>query len=321
MRFILTTLALATYAIAANEETPLRQDGDHEMIGIDSRRIIQSENTGIETGLPSSRYDSNLNLPFRNINARPSVDVDEDLAANLTDNPELLGNNNLIFSSPFLEWYSSHSATSWHVIGHFIPFAQFFIKSGATGLMTYSQFAYEDQTLYAEYALQLGLVANALDMIEVFIDKVVIVRENQALTYAKMNKELEERERNPQSVYFINNKPASEYQIFFSPFLENFYSNSAVWQNVLWDNVGVWSIISASLAYSLIGWSSIESNPQVQRQYILAGTLLSFASAALALLAKKLKVEVTDTETKVSNLRAYRLDQRRIAMMQAPSQV
>ncbi len=218
----------------------------------------------------------------------------------------LLGNQDITFSTPCLERYSKASAIGWNFLYSWLKDLEYFAIASATGLTTCANFFKSDtQVKFVVYAIQLHIVASILLKLHAYSEKVMPVREKQALAYEKQNKLNLIKEADNISPILINGVDASKNEeVFSTPCMAGYYGCVAVGLNILWDQIGVLYIICDAFAGSILNYTQLLDEKE-RAKYVVVATLFGVAGAFFHSYAKHLEKKTKIIEKKAENASNY----------------
>lgn len=213
----------------------------------------------------------------------------------------LLGNQSIIFATPFLEKYTKISVLCWNIANVLFEDMEALTHGIATGLIAYSgALQNSEQSTFASLAIQMGLIAHAMQKLSSFSSKVIPIREKQALGYQQMNR----LNRNHASIHDLTilRLSASQDSVTDSEYstknLEKLYTFCAVFKNIAWDQLGVYVILLQTGTYSLVNWGNTMNNPKLKHRLLVYAIFCSIAGTFLQYYVKHLSKSVPKVEHK-----------------------
>lgn len=235
-----------------------------------------------------------------------SDDTKSDVTSHGSIDSVLLGNQDITFSTPGLERYAKGSAIVWNFLYSWLKDLEYFAIASATGLATCANFfKSETQVKFVVYAIQLHIVASILLKLHAYSEKVVPVREKQALAYEKQNKLNRIKEADCTSPILINGVDASKNEeVFSTPCMAGYYGCVAVGINILWDQIGVLYIICDAFAGSILNYTQLLDDKE-RAKYVVVATLFGVAGAFFHSYAKHLEKKTKIIEKKAENAASF----------------
>jgi hypothetical protein len=254
--------------------------------------------------------------------------------------PELVGNRKVAYASPFLEKYTQFQVVFWNTtepIFDMLKLTSNIAYSLFATVMVADVSQSEFLRLFVVEAMQCLILQLTFCELSDLAKKIIPIVEKNVLFQAQINA----RNRTEDSLFKLSNQAnlrengqtlkltqpldqimedgelktdqievenpiSSDFNRndhdIKSDFLENFYSNLACAQNVIWYNCGFYTIMFRSISASSLIWSIVypEHNPDL----VFIAALFAFASGSTQLCAKFLSKNTLLTEQKQLFFRA-----------------
>ena len=255
------------------------------------------EMTAVTTSPP---IESDTLLDNKSITAR-GFTYERTASTRNSIDPVLFGNTEISFSNPTLEYYTKKSAICWNFIYSWLEDLEYLFLSAGTGLTVCTQFVKNDyKTQFVVYAIQASMVANTLHKFHSFAQKVVAIREKQALMYEAHNALNKQRDEDQNAKIFINGIEASKNkEVFASKGLASYFNCCATCRNIMWDQVGAFAILCEASSSSILNFSQtvdVSKRPG----YFLVATLFGLAGTFFHSYAKILANKTKEAEKKAN---------------------
>lgn len=259
------------------------------------------EGEGQEAGSPPAQISpsSLAPIPQQTLQFGPIQTQESDSGDTFAS--EFFGNKQVVFSTPFLERYARCSAVTWNILATGISDAEALLHAAGVAMIACSGAMPQNlQKDFAIYAVQIAIVAYGVSNLNSFSEKVVAVREAQAIEYERLN-----RENALNAAHILTEghhfQPANT--TFTTPFLESYYTNCAVLRNITWDNLGFFTILLKSAAYSIANWSNTAVTERSRSELLLIAMFVGFASIFCEYYVKYLSKNTPKMEQKALEAR------------------
>ncbi len=222
---------------------------------------------------------------------------------------EFFGNKEVVFATPFLERYARCSAVTWNILATGISDAEALLHAAGVAMIACSGAMPQHlQRDFAVYAVQIAIVAYGISNLNSFAEKVVEVREAQAIEYERLNRE---NALNVSQVLIGEHHLQAASTTFTTPFLERYYTTCAVLRNITWDNLGFFTILLKSAAYSIANWSNTATTEKSRSDLLLVAMFVGFTSIFCEYYVKYLAKNTPKMEQKA--LEARHINRVRVA--------